>query len=49
MTATLYLGKSEDASKRAYARVLDPARSDVFVVSEADGGRLVKDLRDFAK
>ena len=49
VTATLYLGKTEDGSKRVYARVLDPNRSDVFVPSEADGARLVKDLKAFAK
>jgi hypothetical protein len=29
--------------------VLDPSRSDVFVLSEADSARLVKDLKAFAK
>jgi hypothetical protein len=49
VTATLYLGKTEDGSKRVLARVLDPNRSDVFVLSEADSGRLVKELAAFAK
>ena len=49
VTATLYLGKAEDGSKRIFARMLDPSRSDVFVLSEADSARLVKDLKAFAK
>ncbi len=49
VTATLYLGKAEDGSKRVYARILDQTRSDVFVLSEADSIRLVKDLKAFAK
>jgi hypothetical protein len=47
VTATLYLGKTEDGSKRVYARVLDPNRTDVFVLSEADGARVVRTLSDF--
>jgi hypothetical protein len=47
--ATLYLGKTEEGSKRVYGRILDPNRSDVFLVSEADAARLVKDLKAFAK
>jgi hypothetical protein len=49
VTATLYVGKTEDGSKRVYARVLDPHRSDVFVLSEADGTRLVKELKALTK
>ncbi|HEY1375160.1 MAG TPA: DUF4340 domain-containing protein, partial [Gemmataceae bacterium] len=49
VTATLYLGRPEDGSKRVYARVLDPNRSDVFVLSEADSTRLVKELKAFGK
>jgi Domain of unknown function (DUF4340) len=49
VVATLYLGKTEDGSKRVYARVLDAKRSDVFVISEADAARLVKDLKMFVK
>jgi hypothetical protein len=49
VTATLYLAKPEPATKRVYARVLDPGRTDVFVVSEADAGRLVKEPKDFYK
>ncbi len=46
---TLYLGTFEDASKRVYARLQDKERSDVFVLSEADSAKLVKELRDFTK
>jgi hypothetical protein len=49
VTATLYLGKLEDGSKQVYARVLDPNRSDVFVLSEADGTRLVRELKAFTR
>jgi hypothetical protein len=49
VTATLYLGKPDDGSKRVYGRVLDSNRSDVFVLSEADAGRLVKELKAFVK
>lgn len=44
---TLYLGRFEGDSKRAYARVLDSARTDVFVLSEADSAKLVRDLAAF--
>jgi hypothetical protein len=46
-TATLYLGHTEGGSKRVYARVLDANRSDVFVLSEADSAKLVRELKDF--
>jgi hypothetical protein len=49
VTATLYLGKAEEGSKRVFARVLEANRSDVFELSEADSARLVKDLKAFAK
>jgi hypothetical protein len=49
VTATLYLGKTEEGSKRVFARVLEANRSDVFELSEADSARLVKDLKSFAK
>ncbi|HEX4589671.1 MAG TPA: DUF4340 domain-containing protein, partial [Gemmataceae bacterium] len=49
VTATLYLGNTEDGSKRVFARVLDPNRTDVFVLSEADSQRLAKDLKNFVK
>jgi hypothetical protein len=44
---TLYLGAFEPGSKRIYARIYDPSRSDVFVLTESDSGKLFKDLADF--
>ncbi|HTK76898.1 MAG TPA: DUF4340 domain-containing protein [Gemmataceae bacterium] len=44
---TLYLGRFEGDSKRVYARVLDSARTDVFVLSEADSAKLARDLAAF--
>jgi len=44
---TLYLGAFEPGSKRIYARIYDPSRSDVFVLTESDSGKLFKDLIDF--
>jgi hypothetical protein len=44
---TLYLGAAEPQSKRLYARIYDPSRSDVFVLSEADSAKLLRDLIDF--
>lgn len=49
VTATLYLGNREDGSKRVYARIFDPKRSDVFVLSEADSLRLIQDLSAIAR
>jgi hypothetical protein len=43
----MYLGNAEGGSKRVYARVLDPNRTDVFVLSEADSAKLVRELKDF--
>jgi hypothetical protein len=44
---TLYLGYAEPGSKRLFARVYDPARSDVFLISEADSAKLLRDAADF--
>ena len=49
VTATIYLGKTEDGSKQLYARSFDPNRTDVFLLSEADSTRLIKDLKSFTK
>ncbi len=46
---TLQIGRAEGESKRYYARVPDKDRSDVFVISEADGARLVRDLGAFTE
>jgi len=43
----LQIGRSEGDSKRSYARVTDPKRGDVFIISEADGERLLRKLADF--
>ena len=43
VTKTLYLGGPEgtSAGKRVYAKVADPARSDVFILNEADTAKLM--------
>ncbi len=46
---TLEIGRTEGDSKRYYARVPDKGRSDVFLISEADGARLVRDLAAFTE
>jgi hypothetical protein len=46
---TVQIGRTEGESKRYYARVPDKDRSDVFVVSEADGARIVRDLAAFTE
>jgi hypothetical protein len=46
---TLQIGRTEGESKRYYARVPDKDRSDVFVISEADGARIVRDLTAFTE
>jgi len=43
----LAIGAREGDSKRHYARVMEGNRSDVFVISEADAGRIVRDLSSF--
>ena len=44
---TLEIGHAEGVSKRLYARVPEKDRSDVFVLSEADAGHIVRDLTGF--
>jgi hypothetical protein len=46
---TLQIGRTEGDSKRYYARVPDKDRGDVFVISEADGARIVRDLAAFTE
>jgi hypothetical protein len=46
---SLQIGRTEGESKRYYARVPDKERSDVFVISEADGARVVRDLAAFTE
>jgi hypothetical protein len=45
----LHVGNAEGDSKRRYARVPDPDRSDVFVLDEASCERILRDLAAFAK
>ncbi len=46
---TLQLGRTEGDSKRRYARVPEAGRTDVFVLSEADSEKIVRDLAAFGK
>ncbi len=46
---SLEIGRTEGESKRYYARVPDKDRSDVFVISETDGARIVRDLAAFTE
>jgi hypothetical protein len=46
---TLDLGRTEGESKRRYAHVAEKGRTDVFLVSEADGKKIVRDLAAFGK
>jgi len=46
---TVQIGRTEGESKRYYARVPAKDRSDVFVISEADGARIVRDLSAFTE
>ena len=48
-TFTLQLGRTEGDSKRRYAHVPEAGRTDVFVLSEADGEKIVRDLAAFGK
>jgi hypothetical protein len=43
----LQIGHAEGGSKRFYARVPEADRTDVFVISEADAARIVRDLGSF--
>ncbi|MBL8797013.1 MAG: DUF4340 domain-containing protein [Planctomycetia bacterium] len=45
----LAIGARAGDSKRHYARVLDGNRSDVFVISEADASRIVRDLAGYVE
>ena len=46
---TLHIGRIEGDSKRYYARVPGPDRTDVFVISPESGTALVRDLAAFSK
>ncbi len=45
----LHIGNTEGASKRRYARIPEPDRSDVFVLDEATCERILRDLNAFSK
>jgi hypothetical protein len=45
----LHVGNTEGSSKRRYARIPDPDRSDVFVLDEASCDRILRDLAAFGK
>jgi len=49
MKRSLQVGTREGDSKRWYARVIEGDRSDVFVLSEADSAKLVRDVAAFAE
>jgi hypothetical protein len=44
---TLHLGRAEGTSKKYYARVVEPNRSDVFLISEADAAKILRKIADF--
>jgi Domain of unknown function (DUF4340) len=46
---TLHIGRAEGTSKRHYARVPEPNRSDVFIISEADADKILRTITDFGK
>ena len=49
MTRTLHIGAAEGGSdgKRFYAAVDEPGRTEVFVISEAEAARLMRDRAEF--
>jgi hypothetical protein len=44
---TLHVGHAEGTTKKYYARVLEPNRSDVFLISEADATKILRKIADF--
>jgi hypothetical protein len=46
---TLHLGRAEGTTKKHYARVPEPNRSDVFIISEADAAKILRSAGDFGK
>jgi hypothetical protein len=46
---TLHIGRAEGTSKKSYARVPEPNRSDVFLISEADAAKILRTIADFEK
>jgi hypothetical protein len=45
----LQVGRTEGDSKRHYARVPEPNRSDVFIIGETDAAQIVRQLSAFSK
>ena len=45
----LQIGRAFGESKRRYARVADAKRTDVFLISESDAAKIVRDVAAFAK
>jgi hypothetical protein len=45
----IFIGGREGESKRHYARLPEGARTDVFVISEADAAKIVRDLAAFVE
>jgi hypothetical protein len=45
----LHIGRAFGDSKRRYARVADAKRTDVFLISESDAAKIVRDAAGFAK
>jgi hypothetical protein len=48
-TKVLKIGRSEGDSKRSYAMLADGSRGDVFIISEKDGERILRELGAFGK
>ncbi len=46
---TLHVGRAEGATKKHYARVPEPNRSDVFILGEADTAKILRTIADFGK
>jgi hypothetical protein len=46
---TLHVGRAEGNTKKYYARVPEPNRSDVFILSEADAAKILRTIADFGK
>jgi hypothetical protein len=48
---TIHLGRAEGGSdgKRVYARVVEPGRTDVFILNDTDTAKLIRDRTTFKK
>jgi hypothetical protein len=44
---TLHIGRAEGTTRKYYARVPEPNRSDVFIISEADAAKILRQVADF--